>query len=300
MNPCTHLTRVPGTISQALEWGTRTLRDTGVENPRLDAEVLLVFCTGMGRERLYADYPLTLKKSEWDSFISCIQRRGKREPVAYITGRKEFRNLSFTVTPDVLIPRPETETLVEVLLEKCNHLKGKKNQLRVLDLGTGSGIIATSLAHEIDHAIIVASDSVYEAITLARENARRYKLDKKISFFLGYFTQALKTGGKEQCFDCIVSNPPYLSENDLQNTIPEIRDYEPRNALYGGSDGLACYRDLLQDLDSLLNDGGFLLLEIGAEQSYAISRMIQKTGKYSEVTIVQDLSGSDRVISARK
>ena len=285
---------------QALEWGTRILKQRGVETPRLDAEVLLMFCTGKGREWLYANYTLALKKGEWDSFNTCIQRRAKREPVAYITGRKEFRKLTFTVNPTVLIPRPETELLVDVVLEKCNLLKEQKNHLRILELGTGSGIIATSLAYEFHNAAIVASDSAFETITLARENARNYKLDKKISFFVGHFTQALEISKKELFFDCIVSNPPYLSEADLANTIPEIRDYEPHNALDGGTDGLACYRDLLKDVHRLLDVGGFLLLEIGCEQSNAITDMLQKTEHYSEITSLKDLAGCDRVICARK
>ena len=291
---------VPGTIFQALEWGSGILNQRGVENPRLDAEVLLMFCMGQGREWLYANYTLGLANDELDRFIACIQRRAKREPVAYITGKKEFRKLSFRITPSVLIPRPETEILVEVLLEKCKLLKKKKNHLRVLELGTGSGIIATSLAYETDNVTTVASDSCYDTITLARQNARRYNLDKKINFFVGHFTHPIKVIGKDQYFDCIVSNPPYLSENDLHHTPPEIRDYEPRNALYGGSDGLACYRDLLKDVPKLLDDGGFLLLEIGSGQSSAIIDIIQQTNQYAEPTVVKDLSGSDRVISARK
>jgi release factor glutamine methyltransferase len=297
----THLsTKVPGTVLQALEWGTGILKQSGIENPRLDAEVLLMFCTRNGRAWLYANHAITLKKGELNSFISCIQRRAKREPVAYITGSKEFRKLTFSITPDVLIPRPETEILVEVLLEKCKRLQNKKNHLRVLELGTGSGIIASSLAHEIDNATIVATDSVYDTITLARKNARRYNLDKKINFFVGHFTHALKIRSDKQYFDCIVSNPPYLSENDFYHTMPEIKDYEPRHALCGGSDGLACYRDLLQDVHRVLDDGGFLLLEIGSDQLNAITTIIQKTEHYSEVAVVKDLSGSDRVISARK
>jgi release factor glutamine methyltransferase len=259
-----------------------------------------MFCTGNGREWLYANYTLALKKGEWDSFNACIQRRTKREPVAYITGKKEFRKLTFTVNPEVLIPRPETEILFEALLDKCTLLKEKKNHLRVLELGTGSGIIATSLAHEIDNATIVASDSALATITLARKNARIYKLDKKISFFVGHFSHALAISKKELFFDCIVSNPPYLSETDLNSTVPEIREYEPHNALDGGTDGLACYRDLLKDVHRLLDDGGFLLLEIGSEQSKAITDMIKKTEIYSEVATLKDLAGFDRVISARK
>ena len=292
--------KVPETILQALEWGARILKQSGVENPRLDAEVLFMFCAGKEREWLYANYTLDLEKCVWDSFNTCIKRRSKREPVAYITGKKEFRKLTFTVTPDVLIPRPETEILVEVLLEKCKFLKKKQSHLRVLELGTGSGIIATSLAYEIDNATIVASDRDYQTITLARKNSRIYRLDNKINFFVGHFTHALKLRRKEQYFDCIVSNPPYLSDTELKYTMPEVKDFEPRNALYGGSDGLDCYREILNDVHRLLDDGAFLLLEIGSEQSNAITDLLKKTEQYSEVTIVKDLSGSDRVICASK
>jgi len=127
-----------------------------------------------------------------------------------------------------------------------------------------------------------------------------YGLDKDINFFVGHFTQPLKISKQDHYFDCIVSNPPYLSETELFNTIPEIRDYEPPNALYGGSDGLACYRDILKDVHRLLAEGGFLLFEIGSGQTNAITDILQKTGHYSEITMVKDLSGADRVVSARK
>lgn len=289
-----------GSIIQALQWATRVLRESSIATPRLDAEVLLTYCTNRQREDLYSNYTLLLEENEWNSYVKCIERRVKREPVAYITGRKEFRGRTFTITPDVLIPRPETETLVEVLLEKCTLLKRDKDDLKVLELGTGSGIIAVSLAQEINGTAILATDITFEKIGLARENARMHGCDGAINFIVGYFTQALQIRKREQYFDCIVFNPPYLSAADWRNVQPEIRNYEPPDSLCGGYDGLDCYRNLLKDAASLLQDGGFLLLEMGAGQSVPLTALIQNTNSYSDITVVQDLSGIDRVISARK
>ena len=152
-------------IVQALQWATRTIQQSGIGNPRLDAEVLLAYSTNRTREDLYANSSHCLAENEWENYIRCIERRAQREPVAYITGRKEFRRLTFGVTCDVLIPRPETETLFEALLEKCTLLKRDKAHLKILELGTGSGIIAISLAHEITNATIVATDITFEIIS---------------------------------------------------------------------------------------------------------------------------------------
>jgi len=287
-------------IVQALRWATGTLQKLGIGNPRLDAEVLLIYCTKRSREDLYANSSLLLDEKEWGNYIKCIERRVQREPVAYITGRKEFRRLTFSITRDVLIPRPETEILFEALLEKCTVLQRVKGHLKILELGTGSGIIAISLAQEINNATIIATDITIEKISLARENARVHGFDGVINFFVGDCIQALKIRKSEHCFDCIVFNPPYVSEADWRHLQPEILNYEPANALYGGSDGLAFYRNLIPSVDSLLCDGGFLLFEIGAAQADSVSTMIQRTRSYSDISVLQDLAGTDRVVSARK
>lgn len=287
-------------IVHALQWATRTLQQNDIDNPRLDAEVLLTHCTSRTREDLYANSSLFLDIKEWENYINCIERRVQREPVAYITGRKEFRSLTFTITREVLIPRPETEILFEALLEKCTFLKRKKAHLKILELGTGSGIIAISLAHDINNVTIIATDITLEKISLARENARVHGFDGVVNFFVGDCTKALKIGNNVRCFDCIVFNPPYLSDADWQHVQPEILNYEPRDALCGGPDGLAFYRNLIPSVDSLLSEGGFLLFEVGASQADSVSSMIEGTRSYSDISVLQDLAGVDRVVSARK
>jgi len=179
-------------------------------------------------------------------------------------------------------------------------LKRDKAHLKILELGTGSGIIAISLAQEITNATIVATDITFEIISLARENARIYGFDDSINFFVGDCAHALKSGNSEHCFDCIVFNPPYLSEIEWQHVQPEILNYEPCDALCGGSDGLDFYRNLIPALDDLLCDGGYLLLEIGAGQAVSVTDMIRQTRAYSDISVMKDLAGLDRVVSARK
>jgi release factor glutamine methyltransferase len=287
-------------IVQALQWATRTIQQNGIGNPRLDAEVLLTYCTNRTREDLYANSSHFLADKDWEKYIRCIERRAQREPVAYITGQKEFRRLTFGITRDVLIPRPETETLFEDLLDKCTLLNRDKAHLNILELGTGSGIIAISLAQEITNATIVATDITFEIISLARENARIHGFEDAINFFVGDCAHALKSGNSEHCFDCIVFNPPYLSDTEWQLVQPEILNYEPCHALCGGSDGLDFYRNLIPAVDSLLCAGGYLLLEIGAGQAVSVTDMIQQTRAYSDISVLQDLAGLDRVVSARK
>jgi release factor glutamine methyltransferase len=287
-------------IVQALRWASATLQQIGIANPRLDAEVLLTYCIKRPREDVYANPSLLLDEKECEHYIKCIKRRVQREPVAYITGRKEFRRLTFAITRDVLIPRPETEILFEALLENCTDLQRVKGNLKILELGTGSGILSISLAQEINNATIIATDITFEKISLARENARVHGCDGAIKFFVGDCIQALKIGKSEPCFDCIVFNPPYLSEADWRHLQPEILNYEPTNALYGGSDGLAFYRTLIPSVDGLLCDGGFLLFEIGASQADSVRTLLQMTRSYSDISVIQDLAGIDRVVCARK
>ena len=292
--------RYKTSIVQALQWATRTIQQVGIGNPRLDAEVLLSYCTKRTREDLYANPSLLLDDKDWQNYTKCIERRVQREPVAYITGRKEFRRLTFGITRDVLIPRPETEVLFESLLEKCTVLQRVKGHLKILEMGTGSGIIAISLAHEITNATIVATDITFEIISLARENTRVHGFDGVIKFFVGDCTQALKIGNSEHCFDCIVFNPPYVSDADWQHVQPEILNYEPCDALCGGTDGLDFYRNLIPAVGGLLCEGGYLLFEIGSSQADSVSSMIQRTRSYSDISVLQDLAGMDRVVSARK
>ena len=190
------------TTLKAIKWGIDRLQDSGVDNPRLDAEVLLAHCLKIDRIKVYLLYDKLLNREDWERYRKCIERRVKREPVAYITEHKEFRSLGFKITPAVLIPRPETEILVEETLKECALIGKSRNSLRILELGTGSGIIAVSLAKEIEHLSIIATDISLEVLRVARENARLHREDSKISFLVGRSLQAIKA--KENHIDFIV------------------------------------------------------------------------------------------------
>lgn len=286
------------TILKARQWGINRLRESGVDGPRLDAEVLLAHCLQIDRVKLYFLYDKIIDRENWESYTKCIERRVKREPVAYITGYKEFRSLSFKLTPDVLIPRPETEILVEETLKECALIRKNRNSLRILELGTGSGIIAVSLSKEIEHLSIIATDISLEVLKIAKENARLHREDSKINFLVGEFLRAIKI--KENHIDFVVSNPPYLSASDLKDLQPEIKEYELIDSLLGGEDGLDFYRKIVPDVSKLLRYEGWLILEVGMGQADRVSGMIKKTGEFKKIEIVKDLSGIPRVVKAQK
>jgi len=286
------------TIFSVLQWGIDQLQESGVASPRLDAEVLLAHCLHLDRVKLYVFYDKLLDREEWERYTECIERRGKREPVAYITGYKEFRSLCFRVTQAVLIPRPETEILVEETLKEYAERRKKSNSIRILELGTGSGVVAISLAKEIERLSIVATDISLEILKVARENARVHKEDSKINFMVGRFLQAIRKD--DHHFDFIVSNPPYLSESDWENVQPEIKEYEVPDSLWGGEEGLDFYRTIIPDVSKLLNYEGWLMLEVGIGQADEVSNIIEKTGEFRRVELVKDLSGIPRVVKAQK
>jgi len=286
------------TILNALQCGSDRLQDSGVESPRLDAEVLLAHCLQTERVKVYLLYDKRLDRKDWERYRKCIERRVKREPVAYITGYKEFRSLSFKLTPAVLIPRPETEILVEETLKECAVIGKSRKSLRMLELGTGSGIIAVSVAKEIEHLSIIATDISLETLRVARENARLHKEDSKISFLVGRSLQAIKP--KENHIDFIVSNPPYLSASEWEELQPEIKEYELLDFLLGGEDGLDFYRTIVPDVSKLLRYEGWLLLEVGIGQAERVSGMLKKTGEFRRVELIKDLSGIPRVVKAQK
>ena len=285
---------------QALQWAAFELKQKGVESPRLDAEILLAYCLNTERASLYRDASRGLEKAPLEHFQHCIARRAKREPVAYITGVKEFRSMAFKITRDVLIPRPETETMVDEVIKESLELRIRNDALRILEVGTGSGIIAVSLAKEINCLRVIAADCTYAIISLARANAQLQRVDHKILFFVGELCESLKVRDASQLFDVILCNPPYLSDIEWQQAQPEIRDYEPERALRAGPDGLALYRALLPAAGHLLRNGGSIMLEIGQGQAVSISRLIDQTALFHPVATVNDLAGIKRLIKAQK
>ena len=285
----------PWTILRTLQWTAGYFAERGIDSARTDAEILLADTLNCQRIDLYMHHDQPLQTEELSRFKQLIQRRAHREPVAYILGAKEFWSLDFYVTPDVLIPRPETEGIVETALQ----LFQKDNPIRVMELGVGSGIITISLAHERSAWQFWASDVSVSAIDVARSNARSHGHEDRIEWMVGSWFDGL-AGRADVRFDLVVSNPPYIAEADLATLEPEVGQYEPRLALDGGPDGLGCIVHILETAPSHLKPGGWLILEIGCDQGAEVQDLAQKSGAFAEIAVDKDHSGLDRIARFRK
>jgi release factor glutamine methyltransferase len=284
------------TIIKILQWTTSYFRSNQIDSPRSTAEILLAHALGLKRIDLYLRYDQPLVKSELDSFRYLIKQRIKREPVAYIVGSKEFWNIELSVTRDVLIPRPETECLVE---EALNALSAESlyPQKRVLELGTGSGAIILSIASEKPEHNYFASDISVNSVFVALRNAKKQKAGN-ICFFCGDWF--LPINEKNKLFDMVLSNPPYIKRNDIKTLQPEIREFEPFEALDGGEDGLDQIRYIIGSAYNFINSKGYLILEIGYDQKEAVYKIAEKAGRYKDIYFRKDYSGFDRVACMRK
>lgn len=280
------------TILDLIRWTTGYFNRHGIEGARNDAEILLAHTLRMRRLDLYLNHDQPLCEEELRRFKVSIKRRMDREPVAYITGTREFWSLELAVNPSVLIPRPETECLVEAVLPFLKQDIGLPR--RVLELGAGSGAIIIALAHEHPEHRFVAMDRSITALATARENARRHKLDHRIDWFCGNWDQALAP--ERALFDLMVANPPYIRGGDMEHLQPEIRDHEPRLALDGGGDGLACIRSIIRAATHYLKPAGRLVLEIGFDQGEAVTAIAGQRGQFQQATIMKDYSGHDRIV----
>ena len=281
----------PWTPLDLVQWATRYFKNHGVESARSEAEILLAHTLGLRRIDLYLNHDQPLGKDELKCFKSAIQRRVSREPVAYITGTREFWSLALAVNPSVLIPRPETECLVEAVLPFLDEPSG--SQKRVLEMGTGSGAIIIALAHEHPEHRYVAMDRSTAALQIARQNARTHQVDLRIDWFCGNWDAALVPG--REAFDLIVSNPPYVRSGDMDDLQPEIRNHEPGIALDGSGDGLRCIRHIIESAHRYLSVGGLIALEMGYDQAVDIERIAGAVGQYGPPRIIKDYSGLDRV-----
>jgi release factor glutamine methyltransferase len=272
----------------------------------LDAEVLLAHTLGRDRTWLYAHLPDSLSRTDRNRFERLLDRRAEREPVAYLTGHKEFFALDFRVNRHVLIPRPETELLVETAIRLVNENRGTMDAaspggagqagITIADVGTGSGCIAIALARCLTGVAVVAIDCSREALDLARQNAVRHDATDRISFLSGHLLQPLP-----RPVDLIVSNPPYVSRTELANPAfaPEVGRFEPRLALDGGQDGLDVIRQLLAQAQEKIKPGGSILIEIGFAQGQAVTRLARTHFPQASVQIEKDLAGLDRLLLLR-
>lgn len=275
-------------VEDLLKEASLNLSKVGIDTPRLDAEVLLAATLGISREMLYMDLKRELSEEEVLSFKSIIKRRERHEPVAYIIGRKEFMSIDFEVNPHVLIPRPETELLVEEVMKRLH--KGA----RVIDIGTGCGNIAITLAVYLD-CLVYAIDSSFEAIRVASKNAKRIGVTNRVHLING----RVLTSIKPTWVDAIVSNPPYVPTSEWEGLPIDIKGFEPRGAIDGGMDGLDLHKEIISTSYDHLKEGGFLALEIGGDQADRIIKIFRHN-RWSSFSIIKDHHGVDRVAIAWK
>ncbi|MGB2952838.1 MAG: peptide chain release factor N(5)-glutamine methyltransferase [Gaiellaceae bacterium] len=275
------------TLRDVLRRATQFLAAKGVDSPRLDAELLLARALGKTRVELYTDYARPLNRHELQTYRALILRRGRREPLAYILGEWGFRRLTLRVDRRALVPRPETE----IVVERCLELLRELEQPDVLDVGVGSGAIALAIADEHPAARVTAIDSSEEALALARENAESTGLAARVRFLHHDFHRGL--GPSE--FDLVVSNPPYVTAGEIETLQPEVRDWEPRAAVVGNG----ATRAVAGAATEALRPGGWLVLETAADKATEIVALLEELG-YREIRMTKDLSDLERVVEGRK
>jgi release factor glutamine methyltransferase len=283
------------TVKTALHWAVHQIKQAGSESAQLDAEVLLTHTLQQDRTWLFTHSNTTLSHTQIAAFKQQVARRNRREPVAYIVQQRAFFGLNFRVTPDVLIPRPETELLVETALEIAQG-RPPDAPLSLADVGTGSGCIAVTLARQLPQARVWAGDISTAALAVARNNAETHGVADRITFTAGDLL-----AGLPESLDLIVSNPPYVEQADVTspNTMPEVRLYEPHLALDGGPSGLEIIERLLAQAAQKLHPAGSLLVEIGYNQGQAVHALAQRYFPAATVRIMPDLAGLDRLLVVR-
>jgi len=281
------------TVLRLILWSADYLEGKGIESGRLDAEHLLAHVVGVGRLQLYLDFERPLNRDELDGFRPLLKRRAAREPLQYIVGRHPFRELDLEVSPDVLIPRPETEVLVGEILDWMSAQQ--RPDATALDVGTGSGAIGLSLAFEGSFASVVATDVAEEALVVARRNRDAAQLEDTVELRRGELFGPL---GMDERFDVITSNPPYVAEVDEESLQPEVRDWEPRQALFAGADGLSVLRRLTAEAGRHIKVGGLLALEVGSGQAKAVVDLLSQAGGFEDMRIIRDYSGKERFVLA--
>jgi release factor glutamine methyltransferase len=290
----------PWTVRKTLEWTAGFFTRKNVDQPRLAAELLLAHVLEFPRIKLYTDYDRVLADKELTAYRHLVQRAGEQEPIAYLTGKAHFFNLEFEVSRDVLIPRPDTETLVENVLQLIRNQPGFEAP-RVLDLCTGSGCIACAIAHHARSATVVATDVSSKAVEIARKNIERLKLTDRVAVEQGDLFEPIARGVDVQPFNLIVANPPYIATAQIPALDKNVKDFEPLQALDGGLDGMAIHRRILTDAPARVTSGGRIYLEIAFDQGdSAKSVAAEHAEHFDDIRILKDYGGRDRVLTARR
>jgi len=285
------------TIRRLLEWTKPFFERKDVDSPRLSAELLLSHVLGVARIKLYTDYDRPLNETQLAAYRELVRRAGEQEPVAYLTGRAHFFNLELDITRDVLIPRPDTETLVEQALAVIKSQPGLDSP-RVLDLCTGSGCVAAAIASRIKLACVVAVDISPKAVEVAKQNISRLGYAQRVTVLHGDLYEPLAQLVDRQPFNLIAANPPYIASGIIETLDKSVKDYEPHSALDGGPDGLDIHRRILAGLPDRLLPGGHVFLEIAFDQGEAAKQLAVDAG-LAGVRIIKDFGGHDRVVAGQ-
>ena len=295
------------TIQKLLNWTTEYLTSKGIDSPRLNAELLLSHVLGLKRIELYTQFDKPVTQQQLDKLHNLVQRASQNEPIAYLVGKTEFYSLELNVTPACMIPRPETELLVERAIEFLRTRNGKQF---VCDLCTGSGCIAVAIARNYPDCQIIATDISDAALSVAAKNIEKHRLKEQIRLLCGDLfdpimpqldvekpvRHSLGDGG----FDLIVCNPPYVSAAEFEKLDKNVKDYEPKLALFAGDEGLDIYRRIIERVGTFLKSDAAVMLEIGYNQGQAVKQLLEQASCFGEITIEKDFDNNDRIAIAKK
>lgn len=302
------------TIQKLLNWITGYFTEKEIDSPRLSAEILLSHVLGLKRIELYTQFDKLVDKEQLRELHALVKRAGHDEPVAYLTGKTEFYSVELNVTPACMIPRPETELLVERAIEFLRARTAENATMQdglvsggthtgaqlVCDLCTGSGCIAVAIATNFPGARIIATDISAAALTVAAANVEKHHLKERITLLCGDLFDPLVPQLDSPKFDLIVCNPPYVSAPDFEALDRNVKDYEPKLALFAGDDGLDIYRRIIEKADLFLKPDAALMLEIGYAQGPAVTELLEQTGSFAEIRIEKDFHNNDRIVTAAK
>jgi release factor glutamine methyltransferase len=285
------------TIQKLLNWVTEYLTSKDIDLPRLSAELLLSHVLGLKRIELYTQFERIVTGQQLDLLHGLVQRAGQNEPIAYLVGKTEFYSLELNVTPACMIPRPETELLVERAIE---FLRTRSDRQFVCDLCTGSGCIAVAIARNYPDCQIIATDICDAALSVAAKNIEKHRLKERIRLLCGDLFDPIMPQLDVEKFDLIVCNPPYISAAEFEKLDNNVKDYEPKLSLFAGDDGLDIYRRIIERVEQFLKPDAVLMLEIGYNQGQAVRGLFEQAGCFGEITIEKDFHGNGRIVIAKK
>jgi len=285
------------TIQRLLNWITGHFTEHNVDSPRLSAELLLSHVLDLKRIDLYTQFEKVVGHEHLNKLHDLVKRCAAQEPLAYLIGRCEFYSLDIKVTPDCMIPRPETELLAEKAIDFVRKREGKQS---ICDLCTGSGCIAVAIANNCPNAHVVATDICDSALSVAAENIANHNLGERITLLCGDLFAPIIEGLDNTEFDLIVCNPPYVSSAEYKILEKNVRGYEPKHAFYAGADGLDIYHRIAERVDEFLKPDAALMLEIGYAQGAAVRELLEQTGIFAEIKIEKDVQNNDRVVIATR